>query len=128
MVLPLDGIRVLDFTHMLFGPSATQVLGDFGGDVVKVEPPGGEPGRSGRGEPYATIDGVNVGFLSRNRNKRSLVVNLRTPSGQDVIHRLAVASDVVVQNFRPGVAERLHVSDGDLRAVNPRLVYVVGTG
>src|SRR5206468_8263127 len=68
------------------------------------------------------------GFLSRNRNKRSLVVNLRTPQGHDVIRRLAAASDVAVQNFRPGVAERLHVAYEDLRAVNPRLVYVVGTG
>jgi formyl-CoA transferase len=128
MVLPLEGIRVLDFTHMLFGPSSTQVLGDFGADVVKVEPPGGEPGRSGRGEPYATIDGVNVGFLSRNRNKRSLVVNLRMAEGKEVVRRLAAVSDVVVQNFRPGVAERLGLAHDDLRVLNPRLVYVVGTG
>ncbi len=117
----LDGIRVLDLSQGAAGPTAAMLLGDLGADVVKVEPPGGEWGR-GLGPPF--VDGVAAAYLGMNRNKRGIVVDLKRPAGRDLVLRLAAGSDVVLESFRPGVADRLGVGYEALAARNPRIVYV----
>ncbi|MCL4290774.1 MAG: CoA transferase [Thermoleophilia bacterium] len=117
----LEGIRVLDVSQGAAGPTCGALLGDLGADVVKVEPPGGEWGRV-LGPPFT--EGVASAFLAMNRNKRSVVVDLKRPGGADVVRRLARGSDVVLESFRPGVADRLGIGYEDLAAGNPRLVYV----
>lgn len=114
------GIRVLDLSRVLAGPWATQQLADQGADVVKVEPPGGDETR--RFGPV--VDGVSTYYAAVNRNKRSIVLDLGTEAGREVVRRLAARSDVLVENYRPGVAERLGVGFEALRRLNPRLVYV----
>ena len=118
---PLSGIRIVDATSMLSGPWATMILADQGADVIKVETPtGGDHVRSlgnARG-------GMSAMFLNINRNKRSLAVDLKAPQGVDVVTRLAAGADIFVQNFRPGVMDRLGLSAAALRAINPRLIYV----
>ncbi|MEN9787610.1 MAG: hypothetical protein RLZZ299_2874 [Pseudomonadota bacterium] len=110
--------RVLDFTRVLAGPWATQVLGDQGFDVVKVEGPGGDETRA-----FAPIvDGESVYFACTNRNKRGIVLDLKNPAGVEVARRLAARADVVVENFRPGVMRRLGLDPDALRAANPGLV------
>lgn len=122
---PLHGIRILDLSSMMSGPWATDILGDQGADVIKVEVPGkGDhvrslPNRSG---------GLSAMFVNVNRSKRSLTLNLKSAEGVEVLKRLAGTADVVVQNFRPGVVERLGVAYDDLAVVNPRLVYLSMTG
>ena len=121
---PLAGFRIVDLTMNMSGPLATMVLADQGADVVKVEPPGGEVIRrvgTGRG-------GTSAYFANLNRSKRSMVINLQKPEGRDLLLRLVDGADVFVQNFRLGVAERLGLGAGDLRAGRPRLVYVTITG
>jgi formyl-CoA transferase len=124
---PLEGVRVIDFTQIVLGSCATQVLGDYGADVIKVE-------RTGTGDLARTMlpddpDGLNnPAFGSLNRNKRSIVVDLRTPDGRAVAHDLVRGADVVASNFRPGVMERLGLGWPELRELNPRLVYALGTG
>ncbi|HNC96862.1 MAG TPA: CoA transferase [Myxococcota bacterium] len=110
--------RVLDFTRVLAGPWATQILGDQGFDVVKVEAPEGDETRTFL--PYR--DGMSVYFACTNRNKRSIVLDLKQPEGQALARRLARTADVVVENFRPGVMERLGL--GGLEEENPRLIQV----
>jgi formyl-CoA transferase len=127
MTAALEGVRVLDFSIWMFGPICTQVLGDFGADVVKVEPLGGEPGR-GIGMNHPTTGGVSARYLSRNRNKKSICLDLRNPASRDVLERFVARSDVTVQNFRPGVAERLGLRYEDFAPLNDRLIYVCGTG
>ncbi|MCA9510850.1 MAG: CoA transferase [Myxococcales bacterium] len=119
---PLDGIRILDTTAMFSGPLATMILGDQGADVVKIEVPGG----TGDTMRVSGISrgGIAATFHAVNRNKRSIVVDLRDPRGVDVVHRLADGADVFVENYRPGVADRLGIGADALRARNPRLVYV----
>ncbi len=116
----LEGVRVLDLSQGAAGPTAGMLLGDLGADVVKVEPPGGEWGR-GLGPPF--VAGVAAAFLGMNRNKRSVVVDLKRPAGRDLVLRLAERSDVVLESFRPGVADRLGVGYDAMAARNPRLVY-----
>lgn len=117
---PLEGVRVLDLTKVLAGPLCTQYLGDMGADVVKVEPcQVGDDTR--RWPPFRGETGAV--FLSCNRNKRSLAVDLKTPDGQAVVHRLAARADVVVESYSTGVAERLAIDYDTLRAINPRLIY-----
>lgn len=124
---PLDGIRVLDLTIWMFGPICTQVLGDFGADVIKIEPISGEAGRGiNRGHPMWR--GISTRYLSRNRNKRSIAIDLRTEAGRDVFMKLVEEADVVVQNFRPGVAERLGVDYDSMYQRNPRVIYMSGSG
>lgn len=123
----LSGIRVLDCTIAMAGPFAAQRLGDLGADVVKVEPVTGEWQRhaaagGARGEK------VNVSFLSLNRNKRSLAVNLKAPEGKNILIDLVKKADVFLQNYRPGVATRLGVDYESLSKLNPRLVYVSMSG
>ncbi|MDT3345010.1 CaiB/BaiF CoA transferase family protein [Microbacterium aquilitoris] len=123
----LDGFRVVDCSIAMAGPFAAQRLGDLGADVVKVEPITGEWQR------HASAGGangnrINVSFLSLNRNKRSLALNLKDDDGRAVVHRLVAESDVFLQNYRPGVAARLGVDYDTLRAINPSLVYVSISG
>jgi len=122
---PLAGIRVLDVSAIVSGPLATMMLADQGADVIKVEPPGvGDLMRTGgfrRG-------GLAAFFANANRGKRSIVLDLRTPAGRDVLLRLAREADVFVQNFRPGAVERLGIAEPDLRVVAPDLVYVSISG
>lgn len=123
--LPLDGIRVLDFSKVLAGPLCTQYLGDMGADVVKIEPCRG--GDDTRMWPPFT-DGDGTIFLAVNRNKRSLALDLKAPEGLEICKQLASQCDVVVESFGPGVAERLGIGYEALKAVNPRLVYCSVSG
>ena len=118
---PLDGYRVIDLTSMVSGPLATMMLGDQGADVIKVESLGqGDHTRTGSNRS----NGLSSGFLNVNRNKRSIAVNLKDARGRDAVIRLAARADVFIQNFRPGVVERLGVGEPDIRAANPAIVYV----
>jgi len=122
---PLSGIRVIDLTAMLSGPYATMILADQGAEVIKVEPPdGGDHTRKGGNRR----NGFAANFLNLNRNKRSLAIDLKSPRGRDVVLRLAAGADAFVQNFRPGVAERLGLGEADLRAARPDIVYVSISG
>ncbi|MEU2428439.1 CoA transferase [Streptomyces sp. NPDC007861] len=123
----LDGYRVVDLSIAMAGPLAAMRLGDLGADVVKVEPPDGEWQRRA---PAGGAEGVelNASFLSLNRNKRSLAVNLKTEAGRAVVRDLARSADVFLQNYRPGVAERLGMDYASIREVNPAIVYVSVSG
>lgn len=117
---PLNGIRVLDLTRVLAGPFATMVLGDLGADVIKVERPG--DGDETRQLPPMR-DGESHYFLSVNRNKRGIVIDLKQPAGAELALELARVSDVVIENFRPGVTARLGLDYDSVKRVNPEVVY-----
>ncbi|MGH7930144.1 MAG: CaiB/BaiF CoA transferase family protein, partial [Candidatus Binatia bacterium] len=117
----LHGIRVLDLSRVLAGPYCTMFLGDLGAEVVKVEQPGIGDDTRGWGPPFA--GGESAYFLSVNRNKKSLALDLKLPEAKDLIRRLADKSDVLIENFRPGTMERLGLGERDLRRANPRLIY-----
>lgn len=123
---PLDGVRVLDLTRVLAGPYCTMFLGDLGAEVVKVEQPQVGDDTRGWGPPFA--GGESAYFLSVNRNKKSLVLNLKSDEGIELLRRLSKAADVLVENFRPGTMERLGLGEKELRALNPRLVYASLSG
>ncbi len=125
MTQALQGIRVLDFTQVEMGPVCTQVLGDFGADVVKVERR--DSGDISRGKPLP-VEGESPVFLSLNRNKRGLAVDLKQPEGKAIILGLVDRSDVLVHNFRPEVMAKLGLGYAELRARNPRLIYASGSG
>ena len=121
---PLDGLRVVDLTRMLAGPYCTMVLADLGADVVKVEPPGGDTTR--KTPPFAPGDELRAFggyFASINRNKRSIVLDLKQERDRDVLLRLVDGADVLVENFRPGVMERFGLAYETVHERNPRLVY-----
>ncbi|SAK72565.1 formyl-CoA transferase [Caballeronia pedi] len=122
--LPLDGIRVIDFSRVLAGPLCSALLGDLGADVIKIEPPGGDD--------YRAIGPFTRGesglFSAMNRNKRSVVIDLKTADGQMLAQSLCAQADVVVENFRPGVAGRLGIGYETLSAQNPALVYASVSG
>ena len=125
---PLENIRVLDITRALAGPYCTMMLGDLGADVIKVERPGlGDESRGWGppfiGEPYGPYPGESAYFISTNRNKLSITVNLKNTEGQDIIRRLVGISDVMVENFVTGVLDKLGLGYEDLHALNPRLIY-----
>lgn len=125
---PLNGIRVLDLSRAMAGPYCTMMLGDLGADVIKVERPGRGDESRGWGPPFVGQSNDNpVGestyFLSVNRNKRSITVNLKSSEGQEVIQRLASLCDVLVENFRTGVLEKLGLGYEDMKKLNPGLVY-----
>ncbi|MEM3545122.1 MAG: CaiB/BaiF CoA-transferase family protein [Nitrososphaerota archaeon] len=120
MALPLEEVRVLDFTRVMAGPFATMLLGDLGADVIKVEPPGGDDTR-GWGPPW--IGGDSGYFMSVNRNKRSIIIDLKKPESWKIVKKLVKKSDIVVENFRPGVAEELGISYSRLSQINPRIIY-----
>lgn len=125
---PLEDLRVIDLTRALAGPYCTMMLGDLGADVIKIERPGrGDESRGWGppfvGEPYGPYPGESAYFLSTNRNKRSITVNLKATEGQEIVRRLAAGADAFVENFRTGVLDRMGLGYEDLRAVNPGLVY-----
>ena len=125
MPAALAGITVLDFTRLLPGPFCTQLLCNLGAEVIKIEDP--KLGDYMRSVPPIVHD-VSYPFLMVNRGKRSLSVDLKTPEGQEIVHKLARGSDVVVEQFRPGVMARLRVAYDDLAMMNPRLVYCSFSG
>ena len=117
---PLHGFTVIDLTSMVSGPLATQTLADQGADVIKVEAPRGDHARHGA----RRRGGFSASFLNNNRNKRSVVLDLKHPDGLAAFRRLARDADAMVQNFRPGVADRIGVGEVAMREVNPEIVYV----
>jgi formyl-CoA transferase len=124
--LPLSGIRVIDFTQVMLGPVCTQVLADYGADVIKIERKGsGDLSRS-TFEPIAGHD--NPVFCSLNRNKRSAALDLKNPDHLAAVRALVADADVVVNNFRAGVMERMGLGYEECRRLNPRIIYAVGTG
>jgi crotonobetainyl-CoA:carnitine CoA-transferase CaiB-like acyl-CoA transferase len=122
---PLDGVVVLDLTRALAGPYCTLMLGDLGADVIKVESPEGDESRTW-GPPF--VNGETSYFMTVNRNKRSIILNLKQPAAVEVLHRLARGADVLVENFRPGTLARLGLSPHTALELNPRLVYCAITG
>jgi crotonobetainyl-CoA:carnitine CoA-transferase CaiB-like acyl-CoA transferase len=126
--MALDGVRVLDFTQMMMGPWATQFLGDMGADVIKVERPAVGEWERGLRSTGDLLDGQSAFFLAMNRNKRSLTLNLKDPRAREVVIRLAADSDLVVENFRPGVMDRLGIGYDALREANASIVFVSGSG
>lgn len=125
----LAGLKILDFTHLLQGPFATQMLGDLGADIIKVE-------RKGTGDAYRQWhflntkvgEGESACFLAYNRNKKSLAINLKTEEAKEIIYQLVKESDVVVENFRPGVMSDLGFGYEDFKRINPRIIYCSSTG
>jgi crotonobetainyl-CoA:carnitine CoA-transferase CaiB-like acyl-CoA transferase len=126
--MALEGIRVLDFTQMMMGPWATQFLGDMGAEVIKIERPGVGEWERGLRSSGELLDGQSPFFLAMNRNKKSVSLNLKDAKARDIVLRLARDADLVVENFRPGVMDRLGLGYDDLREVNPSIVYVSGSG
>lgn len=118
---PLSGIRILDLTSVVMGPYATQILGDFGADIIKIEAPGGD---TTRGVTPMRNARMGWAFLHMNRNKRSLVLDLKKPEGLAALLRLAEGADAIVSNVRPRALARLGVSYEKLAAINPRIVYL----
>ncbi|MHB8090720.1 MAG: CaiB/BaiF CoA transferase family protein [Syntrophales bacterium] len=122
--MPLTGLKVLDLTRVVSGPFCTMLLADLGADVIKIEAPEGDPSRvtgiMGKGEnPY---------FVNLNRNKRAITVDMKKPEGKEIIRRLAEKADIVVENFRPGVMDRLGLGYKELSALNPSLIYAAISG
>jgi len=124
---PLAGIRVLDLTSVVSGPLATMFLADQGADVIKIEPLGGDIIRRSRQSISASGE-FSALFVSSNRGKRSLALDLKRPEAVKIMHKLITSSDVLVQNFRPGTMERLGFGEPALRELNPRLIYVSISG
>jgi CoA:oxalate CoA-transferase len=122
--LPLAGVRIVDFSRVLAGPFCTALLSDLGADVIKVEPPGGDDYRAVG--PFA--DGESGLFAAMNRNKRSIVIDLKTAAGRELAQTLCAGADVVVENFRPGVADKLGIGYAELGERNPALVYASVSG
>ena len=118
---PLSDVKVLDFTRVLAGPLCTQTLGDLGADVIKVESPG--LGDETRGWPPFRGKGLGAVFLSVNRNKRSIAIDLKTEDGRALAHRLAKGADIAIESFGTGVAERLGIDAATLRPLNERLIH-----
>ncbi|MEM9142986.1 MAG: CaiB/BaiF CoA-transferase family protein [Bacteroidota bacterium] len=125
----LEGVKVLDFSQLLQGPFATQMMGDLGADVIKIE-------RNGSGDIYRGMTFFNQWvagdespcFMAWNRNKRSLAIDIKSPEGKTIIHKLAKDADVIVENFRPGVMARLGYGYEDLKKINPRIIYCSASG
>ncbi len=133
MSCPLDGIRVLDLSRVLAGPWATQILADLGAEVIKVERPGAGDDTRTWGPPYATDaggkpTGESAYFLSANRGKKSVAIDLADPQGKAVVREIARGSDVLIENFKVGALAKYGLDYGALAAINPRLVYCSITG
>ncbi|MCI8809718.1 MAG: CoA transferase [Oscillibacter sp.] len=118
----LENLKILAFTHYLQGPSSAQIFGDLGADVLKIESPKGAFERSWSG-PKAFVNGVSVFFLLANRNMRSAAINLKAPEGREVIEKLVKDYDIVIENFRPGVLDKLGFGYEALKEINPRVIY-----
>ncbi|GAA3573015.1 CaiB/BaiF CoA-transferase family protein [Amycolatopsis ultiminotia] len=125
---PLDGIQVVDLSRILAGPYCTQYLGEMGAEVVKVEPPGHGDDTRLWGPPFVGDGEEAVYFLAANRNKRGIVLDLKTEPGREVVRRLVARADVLVENYRPGTLERWGLSYAELAELNPRLIHVSITG
>ena len=126
MTQPLNGIRVLDLSRLLPGAYASQMLADYGADVIKVEEPG--TGDYGRFMPPQLAGGMSLYFVAINRNKRSMTLNLKSQAGHDIFLRLVRQADVVLESFRPGVMDRLGLGYEQLKEINPGLVYCAISG
>lgn len=124
----LQGIRILSFTQFLLGPAGVQYLADLGADVIKIEPPGGTLFERTWSGCDLFLNGVSAFYLCAHRNQRDLTLNLKHPDGQAVARRLIAGADVLVQNFRPGVMERLGLGYEAAARLNPRLIYVSASG
>jgi crotonobetainyl-CoA:carnitine CoA-transferase CaiB-like acyl-CoA transferase len=128
---PLAGIRIIDLSTVLAGPYATMILADLGADVVKIEPPGGDATR-GWGPPWVGDEAAGTRtaayYLAVNRNKRSLRLDLRVEPGREVLHRLLVGGDALVENFRPGSLDRLGFDDATIKSINPGLIHLAISG
>lgn len=122
---PLTGIKILDFTRLFAGPFCTMLLGDLGADVVKVEAPEGDPIRY-QGPPFYKNHAFS--FLAANRNKRSVVIDMRDDEGKSLAQKLAQKADVIVENFRPGVMKRMGMGYENLSGQNPKLIFVSMSG
>ena len=130
MAMPLDGIRVIDWTIWQQGPVCSAMLGDLGADVIKIEERvGGDPGRG-----MAKMSGIDMSdkpnfyFEANNRNKRGITLDLKKPEGREIVYKLVETADVFVQNFRKGVADRLGLGYAELKRINPRLIYATASG
>jgi crotonobetainyl-CoA:carnitine CoA-transferase CaiB-like acyl-CoA transferase len=120
MALPLSNIRILDLSLIMAGPYCTLILGDLGAEVIKIERPG--VGEGARGVPPHFFEGESAYFIAMNRNKKSMTLDLKSPKGKEIFYELAKKSDVVVDNFRPGVMKKLGVDYDILKGVNPRII------
>ncbi len=121
----LEGIRILDFSHVYQGPVGTQILADYGADVIKVERPGSGDWSRAWG-PF--VKDVSLPFANLNRNKRSITVDMKQEEGKEIIRKLVKSSDVLVHNFRQGVMEKLGFGYDDLKGINPSLIYAASSG
>ena len=122
---PLEGYRVIDFTNVIAGPYATMVLADQGADVIKIEAPQRPDHTRHAGNSQ---NGLRAAFLNNNRNKRSVAIDVKSDAGREVLKKLVATADVFIQNFRPGVVERLRISEPELRSIKPDLIYVSMSG
>ncbi|MBM3344323.1 MAG: CoA transferase [Betaproteobacteria bacterium] len=122
---PLHGVRIIDLTTVILGPYATQILADYGADVIKVEPPEGDNTRYINAQRNP---GMGANFLHLNRNKRSIVLDLKKPQGREALLRLVKTADVLAYNVRPAAMARLKLAYEDVAAVNPRIIYAGATG
>ena len=129
MARALEGVRILDLTHMLSGPYASMILADLGAETIKVEPLAGEGTRRLLAtDPKNSLDGMGAYFLTLNRNKKSIAIDLKNERGRELFYKLVGVSDIVISNFTPGVPERLGVDYASLAAVNPRIIACTVTG
>jgi len=121
MVRPLEGIKVLDLSRALAGPYCTMMLADMGAEVIKLEMPGRGDDSRAWGPPF--IEGESAYFMSVNRNKKSLTLNLKKEKSKEIIHKLIKQSDVIIENFRPGTMEKLGLSYNEVKKTNPEIIY-----
>lgn len=128
MKMALEGVRILDFSQMMMGPWGTQFLGDMGAEIIKVERPGAGEWERGLRSMGELLAGESPYFLAMNRNKKSLTLDLKDQRAKKIIHQLAATADLVVENYRPGVMDRLGLGYEELRKHNPSIVYVAGSG
>ena len=124
--LPLQDIKVIDFSQILAGPFCTMLLSDMGADVIKIEKPNGGDDTRRYGPPF--IEGESAAFLTLNRNKRSIVLDLKSEQGIAVVRRMLEDADVMIHNFRPGVVDRMGLGYADVSALNPAIVYCTVSG
>ena len=124
MPKPLAGIRVIELANFIAGPLAGTLLADMGADVIKVEPPQGDMGRA----TPPIRNGESVSFVALNRNKRSLVLDLKRPEAVEILRKLAGKSDVFLEAYRPGALDKLGLGADEVKAVNPRIVYTSVSG
>jgi crotonobetainyl-CoA:carnitine CoA-transferase CaiB-like acyl-CoA transferase len=123
--MPLSGIRVIDLTRIIAGPFCTLLLGDMGAEIIKIEPP--KEGDPLRAQGYIK-DGLSWYYSSYNRNKKSVTLDLYTPEGKEILSSLISKSDVVVENFRPGVMDKMGFGYGKLKKLNEKIIYCGITG